>query len=28
MRGISFEQENLRWAQQALEVIERRPPRR
>ncbi|GCB00711.1 PadR family transcriptional regulator [Mycolicibacterium sp. NCC-Tsukiji] len=28
MRGIAFEQENLRWAQQALEVIERRQPRR
>ncbi|OKH85741.1 PadR family transcriptional regulator [Mycobacterium sp. ST-F2] len=28
MRGISFEQENLRWAQRALEVIERRQSRR
>ncbi len=28
MRGISFEQENLRWAQTALAVIERRQPRR
>ncbi|BCI78948.1 PadR family transcriptional regulator [Mycolicibacterium sp. TY66] len=28
MRGISFEHENLRWAQQALEVIERRQSQR
>ncbi|MUL47285.1 PadR family transcriptional regulator [Mycobacterium sp. CBMA293] len=28
MRGISFEQENLRWAQEALAVIERRLSRR
>ncbi|MGX9675382.1 PadR family transcriptional regulator [Mycobacterium sp. HM-7] len=28
LRGISFEQENLRWAQETLEVIERRQSRR
>jgi DNA-binding PadR family transcriptional regulator len=27
-RGITFEQENIRWAQQALDAIERRPSQR